>query len=107
MVMSSKWAQALSSWYMVGPEPMSMRVRPDTSPGPGRGRGSQCQACLNGPLPQLLLPYLHVSSPPLLPGPRLPSPSVCLYLEKHWFWSRTNWSLSPGVNIYKHLGKGI
>lgn len=59
MVMSSKWAQALSSWYIVGPEPMSMRVRPDTSPGwaeevgpgarPAAPRLSHC-------LPFLLLP---------------------------------------------------
>lgn len=87
MVMSSKWAQALSSWYMVGPEPMSMRVRPDTSPGPGRGRGPRGR-----PVPAA--PCLSYSSLTCLPPPLpflLPL-SVCL--EKHWFWSRTNESES-------------
>lgn len=60
MVMSSKWAQALSSWYMVGPEPISMRTRPDTSPD-GAEVGD------NGwLLPQLPLPL--VLSPALLQG---------------------------------------
>lgn len=74
MVMSSKWAQALSSWYMVGPDPMSMRVRPNTSPGWGRGRGSRWQSCPGGPR----LSYSSLTCFSLCP----PSSSVCLYLEK-------------------------
>lgn len=50
MVMSSKWAQALSSWYMVGPEPMSIRTRPDTSPG-GAEEEITGGSCLGHPAP--------------------------------------------------------
>ena len=66
MVMSSKWAQALSSWYIVGPEPTSMRLQPDTSPGwaeeasPGaRPAAPSLSHCL----PFLLLGPFSVLSP--------------------------------------------
>lgn len=90
MVMSSKWAQALSSWYMVGPEPMSMRVRPDTSPGQGKEE-SWCQACPGSPLPQSL--------PPLPASPSLsltvPSSSVRVSLSGK--------SVSSGVKTGSNL----